>query len=115
MARVRRTPPSGGPVGRRRERWRLATPLSFTDGVSRIQLVANPAEALENLAWQASTTVSKATNKPLKVAQAGSTFYALFSSPEKMSVYVWGDVSNKDQILEFASILTQRALLGYSR
>jgi hypothetical protein len=88
--------------------------LSFTDGVSRIQLVANPAGALTDLSWEASATVSKARNEPLKVAQTGSTFYALFSSPEKMSVYVWGVVSNKDRILGFASILTQRALLGSS-
>ncbi len=89
--------------------------LSFTDGISRIQLVVNPKTDPDGLVWKSSATVSKATSKPVKVAQKGSTFCAFFTSPEKMSVYVWGDVSSKDQILEFAGSLSQRALLGASR
>ena len=89
--------------------------VSFTDGINRVQLVANPEKDLTGLAWQESSVVSIGTKEPLKVAQVGETFYASLLNPEHMSVLVWGDASAKEQILEFARRLSQRALLGAAR
>ena len=67
---------------------------------------------LSDLPWQSSSVVAQSTSKPLSVAQVGSIFYVSFPNPENMPVYMWGDVSEKEQVLEFARRLTELAVLG---